>query len=131
MLAAGVPFSSSAPGAVALVLIGALAMFVFTYVPAKFRQSRDRDDRQLVLLTQLTDAVNPSGRPGLVQRVEELERNLDGCSRELERHIALSETQRREILESVAAMTRDIERMKDATRQNVLPYPGTHHRDAN
>lgn len=93
---------------IALVLIGALATFVFAYVPSKFRQSRVRDDEQLALLTTLKNAILPDGRMGPIERIEILERNLSNCVNELEAMTRLNESQRTEVLSTIDRMQREL-----------------------
>lgn len=100
------PFFASGAGAVTLVLIGALAAGAVSWYLSYRKDVRDQNK----LLWTLRNAIVPDGRAGLVERVERLESNLNECSRELEAHTALSETQRRELMQSITDLRTFCER---------------------
>lgn len=84
-----------------MVFVGAIATFLFTIMPVWFRQDRkdrlaakikqqDEFTKQNLVLARIVNAIAPENRPGLVQRVEELELNVSTVVNELDNHILVS-----------------------------------------
>ena len=95
------PFFQSTSGILVLVFVGAIATFLFTIMPVWFRQDRkdrlaakikqqDEFTKQNLVLARIVNAIAPENRPGLVQRVEELELNVSTVVNELDNHILVS-----------------------------------------